>query len=853
MVVETILTTIIGPTLARWTTTTIANNILNYTKSQLNKEDIDKALKLSINAAEEATKKQLLFKYDDKQIRSFLNDYFQGQVLEQLKNPLLEKSIDLEFLEFTFKQTIKNNPDKYNKIQQDYIKPWLEVFKTEYLKEIGTYINYQYAKVKYFKQLANRYDDVKFSGIEVEGQEIDKSEQLLKIFVMQDVKEEKKERYSRLRETAFLTSDNNQISRQQELFRQQREASDLANYGENSFSAQQLLTKNKSKKVVLLGAPGSGKTTLMSYFSVAITENKANLLGLDPNIDWLPIFIRMRDYILHDNLGILDYYCSEFCDKDLSVKQLPDGFFEHWLETGRALILLDGLDEIVDEGKRNEIVKNIDNFISSYDQNSVIITSRPAGYRRDFFDAETFPHYWLQPFDNEQISEFIEKWYNSRTADETEAKARKDDIRKALDNNPRIKLLARNPLLLTIIALIHRYQAQLPKQRHELYERAVKTLLTTWDTNKLLKKHTKLKYLENDDWYDIMRNLAHWIHSYQKGIEGNELEGTLIDKKELIKFLTNYIETKKKIDFDYAEQEAERFLNFIRDRSGLLNEQGTDCYGFVHKTFQEYLCAQKNRQDMKRKRYDFQIILDAITNHLHDAHWREVLLLLIAQEEEESAAEAIKVILNNNSDYEQWLHRDLLFAGSCLAENPKGLKNVEKDEEEEKDLATDILERLVSLEISEPKISGLRKELFKVFCSLYETDFEDQCLALLKAESHKIGKSRLLTYRAELGEQETVIDELIKQLSDQNLSDDVRRSAAYALGELRKDSEEVISALLTALCDQSLFIRLVTTQALENLGKTSDQVLPLVVGWIKDNENSEFVENGIEVLWRLVV
>jgi HEAT repeat protein/energy-coupling factor transporter ATP-binding protein EcfA2 len=826
MIVETL--TIILPWLGQWATETIASSILNNTTSQLNKKDIDKALKSSIRAAEETTNKQLFFSYEERFVRNFLDKYFQGQVLEQLKNPLIDKSIDLNFLVFAFQKIIESGPDKYNEINQDFIRPWLEAFKEEYLQKIEVYIKYQYAKDDYFKQLANWYDDVKFVGINVRGQEIDKSEKLIKIFVMQDVKEEKKDSYSSLIEADLLELGDSR-NRQEELLRQQQKWTELDIYGGNAFPANDLLTKNQAKKVVLLGAPGSGKTTLMSYLSVVLTDNKPKSLGLDPNIDWLPILIRMRDYVRYDNLGILEYY-RQFCHKSLSVKPLPEGFFENWLEDGRVLILLDGLDEIVDEGKRSEIVKKIENFLGSYDQNRVIITSRPAGYRRDFFQAATFPHYWLQPFDDQKIDEFIENWYNSRTPDPEDAKLRKEDIRKAFDNNPRIQLLARNPLLLTIIALIHRYQAQLPKERYKLYDIAVQTLLTTWDTtNKQLENNAKLEYLKNDDWEDVMRNLAHWIHGYQEGIKGNELEGTLIDKNELINFLTDYIEIKKKIEYDYAEKEAERFINFIRDRSGLLNEQGTDCYAFVHKTFQEYLCAQKIRQDMKRNRYNFDIILNAITSHLHDAHWREVLLLLVAQEEEASAAEAIGVILNKNSEYEQWLHRDLLFAGSCLAENPKGLNTADAS------LVKEILERLVSLEISDKRTDKLREQLFKLFCSLYETDFAPQCLALLKAEASKIDADRLLKYRAELGEKETVIDELIQQLSDTD--DWVRLFAAEALGNLGNSSERVIEALLRALSDTDDWVRWNAAEALGKLGNSSERVIEALLGALSDTDD----------------
>ena len=62
----------------------------------------------------------------------------------------------------------------------------------------------------------------------------------------------------------------------------------------------------------------------------------------------------------------------------------------------------------------------------------------------------------------------------------------------------------------------------------------------------------------------------------------------------------------------------------IRDRTGLLNEQGQDCYAFVHKTFQEYLCAEDIDYQADNEG-DFDIILDQIRDRLHDPHWREVL------------------------------------------------------------------------------------------------------------------------------------------------------------------------------------------------------------------------------------
>jgi hypothetical protein len=309
-------------------------------------------------------------------------------------------------------------------------------------------------------------------------------------------------------------------------------------------------------------------------------------------------------------------------------------------------------------------------------------------------------------------------------------------------------------------------------------------------TNKQLEDHHKLEYLKNDDWEDLIQNLAFWIHGHQDGIEGNESEGTLIDKDELIKFLATYIKETKKIYLGKAKKEAQRFIDFVRDRSGLLNEQGTDCYAFVHKTFQEYLCAQKIQRDMEEDSYDFEIILDAIRTHLHDSHWREVLLLLVAQQKGKSAAKAIRVILENKNEYEQWLHQDLLFAGSCLAENPKGLNAADSD------LVKEILERLVNLEINKDQESKrLIQRLYGIFFSLYETDFAPQCLSLLKAQTSKINSERLLMYRSELGERERVIDELLQGLSNKDRN--VRERTAFRFAYFDDIPDHVIDALLT--------------------------------------------------------
>ncbi|WP_083305350.1 HEAT repeat domain-containing protein [Moorena producens] len=793
----------------------------------LTKSDLEKAIKAGAKAVDQWDKKldnqQRLFFHAPPDgwngVNNFLRNYFTNSaVVAELQKPLINQGKpDCNFLVRLFQQQAEANKIKLN--QKASLPDWVETFVNAYFQHTATYLKFQVAKQDYCQQLANWFDDVTFAGIAVAGQEVEKSEKLAQIFVMPDVVEE------------VSTARDLELEPLAEESGEQPERTLFKKTIGREFLAEQLLIQNQSIRVVILGAPGSGKTTLMSYFTVMLAQSKPEVLGLDPDTDWLPILIRIRDWQRyldkHLDKSLIDY-ARGFAEKTMAVKPLPKGFFDHWLSDGRALILLDGLDEVAEDAKRHDVVRRINNFLGQFDRNRAIITSRPAGYRRYFFRTEDFPHYQIQPFDDQKISTFIDNWYKSRCKDQAEAERRKQSLGKALEDNDRIKLLARNPLLLTIIALIHRYQAVLPKKRHKLYDKAVETLLTNWDELKDLSSDKRLKYLDfEDDLRRLMESLAYWIHS-QGNVENND-SGTLIDQDDLINQLKEQIKTMKGLEFHKAEREAKRFVELIRERTGLLNEQGQDCYGFVHKTFQEYLCAQEIKYQALRK-YDFDKILNPIRNHLHDSHWREVLLLLIAQQTEEHAATAIRAVLNN-SNYEQWLHRDLLFAGNCLAENPNNLRSADRE------LVQDILERLVELEVSSNKRVGenIPQQVYQIICSLSETDFQAQVLKLLKERSDQIDEERLLKYRAELGEKDQVIEIWLERLKDNE--SDVRTRAANVLGKLGNSSQTLVNGLLALLQDNRYYVRSKAALALGRLGNSSQTLVNALLALLQDNES----------------
>ena len=350
--------------------------------------------------------------------------------------------------------------------------------------------------------------------------------------------------------------------------------------------------------------------------------------------------------------------------------------------------------------------------------------------------------------------------------------------------------------------------------------------MTSWDSGKELKLYAVLQYLKPDDLLYVLKKLAYWIHA--QGNAGDAEGGTLIDKPELISQLCKEIRNLKGCKQHEAKQEAERFVDFVQRRTGLLNEQGRDRYAFVHKTFQEYLTAEEICDRFEEG--EDEVILDHIRDHLHDGHWREVLLLLVSKLKKKRVAKAIESVLNAGSEYEKWLHRDLLFAGWCLTEDPMDLKTAAPD------LVGEILDRLVAIEIWNTERNGnrAREEASKIIHRLGGTAFQVEIWERLNAQAGTIDRVRLCEFQASLGHEEKAIEVLLSLLKDNEA--DVRYRAVASLVKLGNPSSEVMNGLLSLLKDNNSHVRSIVVESLVQLGNTSLEVVNELLSLLKDNK-----------------
>jgi HEAT repeat protein len=695
---------------------------------------------------------------------------------------------------------------------------------------------YRAKQKEYLERLITSCEDVKFAGINLNAHEDRRAARLLDIFVVPNVSEEStKSAFSP--ERLLLERPEKLTEREAKLWLEQRDRH--AQERGRSMSAHEMLGSTR-RRVVLLGSPGTGKTTLMRYLALKAARKEGTDIGLPEGQEQLPILVYMRDWAKHPERSLLDQM-REFAENTLQV-DLPPGFLEHWTD-GHALILLDGLDEVAEDATRAMLVEKINFFLAAYENNWAVITSRPWGYRRDYFRTDTYPHFELASFNEKQIQEFIERWYENRFENKVQAQEIAQDLQDALKSKERLQNLAKNPLLLVMVALIHRYQGSLLRRLYKLYDPVIDTLLKSWDRGGKGAIYGEFKHLDrDDDLRRVLSQLAYWIH---KQYEPQAMEnGTLIEEADVLTQLSRIIRQEyPQVKPHQAKEEAERFLTFIRDRAGLLNEYGRGRYAFVHRTFQEYLTAEAI---LNQAEYEdnSELIYETIQTYLHNSHWKEVILLIVSQLQGRNAAKAIEVILRRNSPYEQWLHRDLLFAGRCLTEDPEKLATAAPE------TISEILQRLVNLEIEyyERIAESVKKEIFEILSCFRETAFEVEVLNYLKTSKEKINLFRLLNFQFKLGEKEVALASLLELLKDKDSN--ICLSAIWEFKKLGIRSEIIVNGLIDLLKDKNSFIRINAAEALEKLGDRSNILLNVLLNLLQD-ENSYMRPRAAETLGNL--
>jgi energy-coupling factor transporter ATP-binding protein EcfA2 len=378
----------------------------------------------------------------------------------------------------------------------------------------------------------------------------------------------------------------------------------------------------RGRSVVVIGDPGAGKSTLLAYLAL-LHAGQATLDGLTPPERKVPLLIALSDFArAHQaapGFSFLDYL-TRHAASDLGLADVPSGFFESVLSTGRAVVLLDGLDEVGRETARHRIVQAVRAFRAAYPACSFWVTSRIHGYTRDIELSSDLDELTIAPLDDAQVSAFIERWYAIHVPDDPRARdERSASLVHAVHRSANVRRLANSPLLLTLMAFLHRSLGRLPEERGELYELCIGMLLHTWQGE---RPHLGLHVAAQKDY---LAHLALYAQERNDAVEGEDARGLVGEVEALDCLARRHLEKSRRarlgLGFAEAREEMNRFLEYLVDETGILVNRGHDKLAFVHVSFQEYLAAWVFLCSAGGTTPSF------FVKHLGSPAWEEVLLL----------------------------------------------------------------------------------------------------------------------------------------------------------------------------------------------------------------------------------
>jgi predicted NACHT family NTPase len=351
---------------------------------------------------------------------------------------------------------------------------------------------------------------------------------------------------------------------------------------------------------MILGKPGAGKTTFLKFLAMSCIDGKAFA-------DLVPIFVTLKDFADREHRpSLLQFLMGEFSQWQVEIEPI--------FKSGKALVLLDGLDEVRAEYD-DRVLREIREFERNYSQSQIVVTCRIAAKQYIF---EQFTEVEVADFDKQQIATFAGNWFRKKEINA-------EDFLEELKKYRGVQELATSPLLLTLLCLAFEESGSFPVNRAELYKEGLDALLRKWDSKRGIRRDSVYKDLSVQKKEDMLSQIA--LTTFEKG-------DYFVKQRQLEDYICDYIRNtaNAKTNDEELHLDSEAVLKSIEAQHGLFVERARGIYSFSHLTFHEYFAARQIVVSTSPSKLE--TALQNLVTHITDKRWREVILLSVGMARE---------------------------------------------------------------------------------------------------------------------------------------------------------------------------------------------------------------------------
>lgn len=356
---------------------------------------------------------------------------------------------------------------------------------------------------------------------------------------------------------------------------------------------------------LIVGAPGSGKSTFLEWLQVKLASVEQELVMAGKQA--IPLLLRVRQLDVRNLPRGAELIEKATASRDRAAL-MPPGWIEREMKNGHVFVMLDGLDETEPELRDRYVIPWLRELCQTYPNCRYLVSSRPVGYPPGVLRGLEFAECDLLDFNEAEITLYCQHWCTAvRLArNEPDQEARREglaDGKRIVDGfegHPYIRNLARNPLMLSAICLVNYFEGgTLPKDRALLYKLCVEGLLHHWDQRRGIRSEFAL-----DEKLRVCREVALAMQADDRA----EYEA-----EKVAKIFTEVLDVSER---------AGKLLEHIRYRTGLLLERRAGIFAFAHLTFQEYLAALAVHEGNQ-----LGVGVERLVREHGDGRWNEVIPL----------------------------------------------------------------------------------------------------------------------------------------------------------------------------------------------------------------------------------